>query len=106
MTGDEKIQLMYAEYGRMDGCRCRSCEHLSAHVNADCTRVWYKCAMFGVSTGEGTDWRCSNEACGAIRIDPEDAKRRGLYGEVYRRCKGRKRRKPAEQINGQTTMSL
>jgi hypothetical protein len=107
-TGDEKIQLMYEEYGRVPGCRCRNCDHLIARVNGDCNRVWYKCAMFGVSGGEGTDWRCGNEACGAIRIDPEDAKKRKMYGEVYRRCKWLRKRKmkPAEQSEGQMAMDL
>ena len=105
-TGDEKIQLMYEEYGRMAGCRCRSCDHLIAHVNGDCTKVWYKCTMFGDSGGEATDWRCSNEACGAIRIEPSEARKRKLYGEVYRRCKGIRKKKPEQQIRGQMAMDL
>ena len=105
-TGDEKIALMYQEFGRLDGCRCRNCEHITAHCNGDCTRVWYKCQMFGYSSGPGTDWRAGNEACGAFRISPEEAQRRHMYGEVYRRVKGLRARKPAEQCKGQMEMAI
>lgn len=105
-SSQEKMDIMYQEYGRLDGAICRNCEHLEAHVNADCTRVWYKCRMFGVSSGPGTDWRCGSEACGAFRIDPKDAKKRKLYGEVYRRCKGLRKKKPELQVEGQTSMNL
>lgn len=105
-TGDEKIALMYAEYGKFGGCRCRSCPHLEAHVNVDCTRVWYKCLMYGKSSGEATDWRCSNEACGAFIIAPEDAKKKHLYGEVFRRNKGLRAKLPTPQISGQVAMDL
>ena len=91
----QKIDLMYQEYGRLTGCRCRSCPHLDAYTDDTLSRVWYKCHMYGDSSGPETDWRCSCEACGAFRIDPKEAKRRGMYGEVYRKCRhremGRKR---------------
>lgn len=105
-TGDEKIQLMYQEYGRLQGARCRSCPHLEAHINDDCTKVWYKCHMYGVSSSEATDWRCGNEACGAIAISIGEARRKKLYGEVFRRCKGLRKKKPAQQIRGQMEMAL
>lgn len=105
-NGDEKIALMYQEYGRFTGCRCRSCPHLDVFTNGDNTRIWYKCRMYGLSSGPGTDWRCGNEACGAFTIDPQEAQRRKLYGEVYRKCKGLRKKKPAQQIRGQTAMNL
>ena len=105
-TGDEKIALMYREYGRLGGCKCRSCPHLEAYGNGDCTRTWYKCLMFGTSHGPGTDWRIGNEACGAFKIDPEDAKRCGLYGEVYRRNRGLRREQVPEQLPGQIDVDM
>lgn len=105
-TGDEKIALMYAEYGKFGGCRCRSCPHLEVYTNGDNTRIWYKCRMFGVSSGPGTDWRCSNEACNAFILPPEEAERRHLYGEVYRRVKGLKPKKQPEYDSNQLTMDI
>ena len=102
-TGDEKILLMYKEYGRFDGLRCRNCPHLEVFANEANSRIWYKCLMFGTSNGPATDWRCSNIACGAFRIDPEDAKQRKLYGEIFRRVKGL-RVKRVEQLPGQMEM--
>lgn len=105
-TSDEKIALMHKEYGVLTGIQCRTCPHLDAHCNPDCTRVWYKCRLFGNSAGPGTDWRASNTACGGFKIEPWRAKREGLYGAVYRRVKGLKRKEPDEQIPGQTMMEL
>lgn len=105
-TGDEKIALMHKEYGTLMGATCKSCDHLEAHCNADCTRIWYKCRMYGVSSGAGTDWRAGNTACGAIAIEPNEAKRRKLYGEVYRRTKGLRAKKQPEQLEGQMTMEI
>lgn len=105
-SGDEKIALMHKEYGALTGITCRTCPHLDAYCNADCTRVWYKCKLFGVSASTATDWRCGNTACGGFTIRPGDAKRKGLYGKVYRQVKGKRDRSPAEQIRGQVEMDL
>lgn len=100
--------MMHAEYGVFSGVRCKTCPHLEAHCNGDCTRVWYKCLMFGVSSGPGTDWRCGNEACGAFTISPEDAESKHLYGAVYRRVKGMRPNKQRTQeiLPGQMAMEL
>ncbi len=106
MTGDEKIALMHREYGVFDGVRCRTCPHLAANCNGDCTRVWYKCRMYGTSCGPGTDWRAGNTACGAFTIPPEEAEEKGLYGEVYRRNRGLRKREPEPQVDGQIEMEF
>lgn len=106
MTGDEKIAIMHREYGTMPGAKCKTCPHLDAYCNADCTRVWYKCHMFGVSNGPGTDWRVGNDACGAFTLDPDDAKSKHLYGDVYRRISGLRPRGPAPQVEGQLEMII
>lgn len=105
-TGDEKIALMHQKYGVLSGAICKNCPHLDAYANADDTRFWYKCHMYGVTSGPGTDWRCGNEACGAFCIDPEDAKKQKLYGEVYRQVRGLKARKPEPQLEGQLAMNI
>lgn len=104
-TANEKIALMHQAYGRFDGVQCRTCPHLIAHCNGDCTRVWYKCRMYGESAGEATDWRISNEACGAFTISEEEAKSKHLYGEVFRLNKG-KRVQIREELPGQLQMDF
>lgn len=102
----KKIDAMHSRYGTLDGVKCKTCPHLDAYSNADYTRIWYKCKMYGVTSGEGTDWRVGWEACGAFCVDPEDAKKEGLYGEVYRTVRGLRERKPDPECDGQTKMEF
>lgn len=104
-TAAEKIALMHQAYGKFSGVRCRTCPHLVAHCNGDCNRVWYKCRMFGDSAGNATDWRISNEACGAFKISEEEAKSKHLYGEVFRLNKG-KRDYLRVELPGQLRMEI
>lgn len=103
---EKKIDAMHTVYGTLTGAKCRTCPHLDAYTNADGTRYWYKCHMYGVTSGEGTDWRVGYEACGAFTIDPEEARKQGLYGDVYRRTKGVRQKEPREEIQGQMMMEI
>ena len=103
---EKKISAMHKVYGRFTGVTCRTCLHLVAHCNGDCTRVWYKCKMYGESSGEGTDWRIGYEACGAFKISPGEAQRKKLYGDVYRQCKGIRAKKREPEVEGQTEMKI
>ena len=105
-TGDEKIALMHRRYGVLSGAKCKDCPHLDVYSNYDETRFWYKCYIFGVTSGPGTDWRCGNEACGAIRIDHEDARKQGLYGEVYRLVRGDRPKYREPELEGQLAMDI
>ena len=104
-TAEQKIALMHNAYGVMSGVKCKTCLHLDAYCNGDCTRVWYKCHMYGVSNGEATDWRCGNTACGAFKISVEEARKKHLYGEIFRLNKGLKKPIVQEEIEGQITMT-
>lgn len=104
-TADQKIALMHQRYGVFPGAKCKSCDHLIAHVNGDCSRTWYKCAMYGTSSGPGTDWWAGNPACGAIAITEQEAKEKHLYGEVYRINKGLQS-KVREEIPGQLAIEI
>ena len=106
MIREKKIDAMHKVYGVFEGGRCKACPHLDAYTNHDETRYWYKCHMYGVTSGPGTDWRSGYEACGAIAIDPEDARARGLYGDVYRQTRGVRAAKQREEIPGQIAMEL
>ena len=81
---DKTIEAMHSAYGTFPGVKCRTCPHLDAFTNAQVTRCWYKCRMYGVTGGTGTDWKISYEACGAFRISPGEARRKRLYGQVSR----------------------
>lgn len=107
MIREKKIDAMHRVYGCFDGAKCKNCPHLDAYANYDETRYWYKCHMYGVTSGPGTDWRVGYDACGAFLIDPEEAKERGLYGDVYRQTRGvRKESVIREEIPGQIKMAI
>lgn len=101
----KKIDLMHHIYGVMKGVTCRNCPHLDAHCNGNCTRVWYKCKLYGTSCGPGTDWRVGYTACNGFKITEEQARKESLYGQPYRTVKGLRDR-TEEQLPGQMEMEL
>lgn len=57
----KKIELMHHLFGRSEGL-CLNCQHL---IRVDCHgKTYRKCKVYGVTHGEGTDWKVSNHACG------------------------------------------
>ena len=102
----KKIDLMHEIYGVLDKVTCRTCPHLTAHGNGDCTRVWYKCRLYGTSCGPGTDWRCGYTACNGFTIPEEEAEEKHLYGQPYRMVKGLRDKQPEEQLPGQLQMEF
>lgn len=57
----KKIELMHYLFGRSKGL-CLNCHHF---VRVDCHGKSYrKCKVYGITHGEGTDWKVSNNACG------------------------------------------
>lgn len=104
MISARKDELMHHVFGVMDGVKCKNCPHLEAHVNGDCTRVWYKCRIYGETCGPGTDWRVGYTACNGFRIPPEEAEAQNLYGSVYRLVRGLRMPVPREEIQGQIRM--
>lgn len=102
----KKIDLMHEIYGEMDNVTCRTCPHLTAHRNGDCTRVWYKCRLYGTSCGPGMDWRCGYTACNGFTIPEEEAEEKHLYGQPYRMVKGLRDKQPEEQLPGQLQMEF
>ena len=59
-----KIDAMHAEYG-YGGGRCEDCIHC-VRLEPRPGKRYYKCALYGVSAAESTDWRLSYLACGMI----------------------------------------
>lgn len=63
LTPHEK---MIAVHGRDKECRkCRFCAHLERQEYHN--KVYFKCLLFGVTRGAGTDWRLKWDACGMIK---------------------------------------
>ena len=61
MTSEQKAKRMYKQFGMItDGRRCKDCDNL-IKVGA-----YYKCAIYGNTRSESSDWRISNTACGMI----------------------------------------
>lgn len=56
-----KIDLMHKCFGTDNKHKCGECSNLIAKFYQ---RIYYKCSVYGDSSGEGTDWAKSWVACG------------------------------------------
>ena len=59
---DRKIAAMHKEYARAYGYKCADCPWLSKVRGYG--KAWFKCAAYGESNSEATDWAKSWDACG------------------------------------------
>ena len=57
-----KADLMYREFGRSPGNKCKTCSNF-VHGQYH-TRYLSKCAVYGLTHSEASDWSGRNEACG------------------------------------------
>ena len=85
----KKIDAMHYYYGCAEG-KCEDCEHF---ITIRHDRLYHKCEMYGVSSSEASDWRCSYPACGLFN-KPLPDERRVMDRLVY--C-----RNDAQPIEGQ-----
>lgn len=94
-----KIDAMHAIYGTdPEGRRCKDCPFLLRSTPTE--RTYYKCSVYGISSGPGTDWTRRNAACGLIdKPFPEDETR------ILDRIKHAPR-KHEEQLDGQLQMEI
>lgn len=91
---DRKITAMHNEYGKDHGYKCEDCPWLS-RVQGH-TKAYYKCAAYGNSNSEATDWAKSWPACGLRSKDIN-----GLTPLIKRLCAKRDDNKP---VKGQIDM--
>ena len=56
-----RLADMHAMYGKVEGARCRGCQHLLRYRQS---KAWYKCEQTTITHGEGTDWSPRWQACG------------------------------------------
>lgn len=61
---DRKIAAMHKEYGRGWGYKCGDCPWL--HKTLGGKKSYYKCAAYGESSSEASDWSKKWEACGLV----------------------------------------
>ena len=65
--GIEKMHLLYG--GSPSTAKCGDCVHLKVH---QCSHVYYKCELYGVTRGTATDWRVGYDACGKFKRREKD----------------------------------
>lgn len=58
---ERKNMLMYKMFGKTEGATCANCRHL---IRRQYNKVFYKCAVYGLSCSNATDWAKSYAACG------------------------------------------
>ena len=57
-----KIDLMHREFGKEDGKLCKECSNfLRTRWRS---KTYRKCAVYGDTCSEATDWKASYPACG------------------------------------------
>ena len=66
---ERKIHAMHKRFDTCGVFHCATCSHLIGGKYHD--RQYYKCELYGVTHGESTDWRLSNQACGMYNV-PQD----------------------------------
>lgn len=99
-----KIDAMHRLYG-IDGMnrKCGECVHLVKHKR---DRTYYKCSLYGMSSSVATDWRVRWPACKLIDHDPEPDNFQPVMERLHTVPGYTGRRRPAEQIEGQTEMEI
>lgn len=95
MTSEQKAERMYKRFGKLtDGRKCKDCDNL---IKSVANRTYYKCAIYGNTRSESSDWRISNLACGMMNREY-----RGTPIIKLRESHS----KPDEQIEGQLTVFI
>lgn len=84
-----KIDAMHKAYGRDYGYKCGDCPWLSRKQGYG--KAWYKCAAYGDSASESSDWAKRWDACGLRGKDIS-----GLTPMVKRLERNRKADKPCD----------
>lgn len=85
-----KIDKMHILFGVTKDHICKECSNLEKHTY---DKTYNKCACYGLSASQSTDWKVSNQAC-------------GLFNQNYtgRRVVEIRIQDPEKQIEGQTSL--
>lgn len=67
----KSLASMWSRFGPGPaGTTCKDCVALRGYQNRSGRRTYYKCGVYGVSSGPGTDWRVKWPACGYFEKKP------------------------------------
>lgn len=58
---NRKIELMHDIFGIDEEHKCGECDNFGEHRY---DKLYYKCAVYGISSSEASDWRKKYTACG------------------------------------------
>lgn len=90
-----KIELMHRLFGQREGHICGECPHLRERRY---DKVYRKCAVYGISASEATDWAKRWPACGMFGREYKG-------GSVVKLVRyGQSPREPEEPLEGQISM--
>ena len=66
-----KLDLMHKMFGKADeGCKCKDCKYFKSYKHHDYR--YRKCAIYGVTCSEGSDWTGKWQACGLFPDKPTE----------------------------------
>ena len=88
-----KIDLMHREFGVSPGNKCKTCSNFWRGRYHD--RMYSKCAVYGMTHSEASDWSGRYDACGLYGREWE-------HGDVMRMVTPNSMAQ--EQIDGQETI--
>lgn len=100
MRATRKIDLMHKHFGRCQGHTCGECSNLQEHL---WDKVYRKCAVYGISASEATDWAKRWEACGMFCKEYHGGPIVRLVG---RGAGGKRVKEPEQPIDGQIGMEV
>ena len=63
-----KHALMYAEFGRAPSGECKDCSYFRKYTFRG--KTYRKCAVYGITNSEATDWLAHGHACGLFPDKP------------------------------------
>lgn len=93
---DRKIATMHKQYGMVNEKTCGQCPWL--YRSCGYGSAYYKCAAYGKSNSEATDWRKKWTACGLI-----DGDINGIT-PMLEILKQERRKEPEQPLKGQIDM--
>ena len=88
-----KSERMRALFGKHEGATCKSCGYYREYMYRG--KIYRKCAIYGITNSEASDWAGRNEACGLYPDRP-------YHGDVD--IINMLGKEPEEPLPGQTTI--
>lgn len=71
VRSSRQLAAMWEKFGPGPaGAKCKDCVALRGYSTRSGQRTYYKCGVYGVSSGPGTDWRMKWPACGYFEQKP------------------------------------